>query len=354
MPNRATDPIPSTIWTECRRVTGTGFFFVAAALAVLTVGCPPGPTKIKDWHDLNALREDLAGDYVLVNDLDSTTAGYAELAGPTANGGKGWEPIGASDDSFTGDFDGQGNEIRDLCINRPDEDYVGLFACVSWTRHIDNFGRIANLGVVSADVTGGDIVGCLVGHNGGLVANSSSGGTVSAYERVGGLVGWNQRTLLNSFASCTVSGDTAVGGLVGDNWLRATVSNSYSGGNVTGVSKVGGLVGWNYYGVVMQSYAAASVSGDTRAGGLIGGDLGGTVTNSFWDTEMSATLVSGGGIGKTTAQLRSIATYTDTTTEGLDEPWDITAVTSSTADRAYIWNIVEGYAYPFLSWQSAG
>lgn len=344
----------STIWAKRLRVKGVGSFLVAAVLGALTWGCPPGPTEIRDWYDLNAVRQDLAGDYVLVNHLDSTTAGYAELAGPTANGGRGWEPIGTSGDSFTGNVDGQVNEIRDLYINRPDEDYVGLFACVSWTRHTDNFGRISNLGVVNADVTGNAVVGCLVGHNGGLVTSSYSSGTVTGSERVGALVGWNQRTLLNSFASCTVSGDTAVGGLVGDNWLRATVSRSYSSGNVTGVSKVGGLVGWNYYGNVMQSYAAASVSGDDRAGGLIGGDLGGTVTDSFWDTEMSGTLVSSGGTGRTTAQLRSIATFTDTATEGLDEPWDITAVTPGASDDDCAWNIVDGHTYPFLSGQSVG
>ena len=33
---------------------------------------------IYDWYDLDAIRENLSGSYVLMNDLDSTTTGYAK------------------------------------------------------------------------------------------------------------------------------------------------------------------------------------------------------------------------------------------------------------------------------------
>jgi hypothetical protein len=63
--------------------------------------------EIRDWYDLDAVRNNLSGNYLLMNDLDSTTAGYMELASETANGGRGWEPIGTSDYGFTGNFNGQ-------------------------------------------------------------------------------------------------------------------------------------------------------------------------------------------------------------------------------------------------------
>lgn len=332
-------------------IKGVGIFLVAAALIAGMTGCPPGPTEIHDWYDLHAIRDNPDDSYVLMNDLNSTTAGYMELAGPTANAGRGWDPIGASDTSFTGSFNGQGHEIRNLYIDRPNEDYVGLFACVSWTRHIENVGVIENIGVINADVTGNTSVGALVGHNGGIVINSYSTGSVTGHERVGGLVGWNQHTLMNSYASCSVSGQIAVGGLAGDNWLRATVSNSHSSGSVTGSSKVGGLVGWSYYGSVTNSYSTASVTGSSRVGGLVGGSLGGIVNSSFWDMVTSAMGVSEGGTGKTTAEMRNIGTFTDTTTAGLEESWDIVAVTPGATDSAYAWNIVDGQTYPFLGWQ---
>ncbi|MBE0430605.1 MAG: hypothetical protein IBX67_02145 [Dehalococcoidia bacterium] len=124
--------------------------------------------EIRDWHDLNAMRvSSCVHYYVLMNDLDSTTAGYEALAGPNANGGKGWEPIGTVATGvapmpwqwyypFTGTLDGQGHEVRDLFIDRPDEPYVGLFG---YMRGSD----VTDIGVVNASVTGLYCVGSLVG-----------------------------------------------------------------------------------------------------------------------------------------------------------------------------------------------
>ncbi|MGA8848311.1 MAG: NosD domain-containing protein [Dehalococcoidia bacterium] len=187
-------------------------------------------TEIWDWYDLDAIRNNLDGDYILMNGLDSTTAGYAELAGPAANGGKGWKPIGTGIideelyiplDPFTGNFDGQGYEIRDLFIDRPDGDCVGFFGVV------EEGGIIENIGVVNAAVTGHRAVGGLVGTNGGAVTNCYSTGTMTGFTSVGGLMGAN---------------------------IMGIVSNSYSTGSVNGTEAVGGLVGFNDWGIVKNSY----------------------------------------------------------------------------------------------------
>jgi hypothetical protein len=47
--------------------------------------------------------------------------------------------------------------------------------------------------------------------------------------------------------------------------------------------------------------------------------------------------------------MMDIATFTDTSTEGLADPWDITAVAHGEIDDTYTWNIVDGESYPFLS-----
>ena len=318
---------------------------ITLALIAGMVGCAPRPIEIRDWYDLHAVRDNLGGSYILMNDPDSTTAGYTELASETANSGRGWGPIGTVDDGFTGNFNGQGYEIRDLFINRPDEDYVGLFTHISWIRYIDNVGVVENVGVVNADVTGFAQVGALVGHNAGIVNNSYSSGSVTGEERVGGLVGWNQAILSNSYSSCSVTGHSAVGGLTGDNWYyRGIVSNSYSTGSVTGSTRVGGLVGVNYYGNVTHSCSMGKATGSTQVGGLVGYNKG-TVSNSFWDIVTSGTATSAGGTGKTTAEMKSIATLSGA-------GWNIVAVTSpSTGNPSYIWNIVDGQTYPFLSWE---
>ena len=356
-----------------------------------------------------------------MNDMDSTTAGYNDLAGPTAHSGKGWVPIWTYGNGLTGTVDGQGYEICDLFINRPDEVFIGLFGIIG------DGARIENTGVVNATVTGMEMVGGLLGYNhrgtvtnchsagtvvgphtigglvgnnygdidncsstssvtcneyvaGGLVgynvnwatvSNSYFTGSVTSLRIVGGLVGANDGTVSNSYANGNVVGTTYnVGGLVGNNghgtvsnsytkgsvagdsevgglvgWNRGTISNSYSTGGVTGSENIGGLVGYNKEGIVSNSYSTGSVTGDACVGGLVGinEDM---VTGSFWDTETSGQATSDGGTGKTTTEMQDIATFSGA-------GWDIIEVGgSSDRNPAYIWNIVNGVTYPFLSWQS--
>jgi hypothetical protein len=89
-----------------------GIFLTVVAFTVGVTGCDGGNNspipqnlEIWDWRDLNAVRDNLDGSHTLMNDLNSTTAGYIELASPTANEGKGWQPI-AVNDTFVGSFSG--------------------------------------------------------------------------------------------------------------------------------------------------------------------------------------------------------------------------------------------------------
>jgi hypothetical protein len=337
------------------------------ALMVAMAGCdsPSSGVQVRDWHDLNEVRDNLEGEILLMNDLDSTTAGYTELASPTANEGQGWQPIGVWPDPFTGSFDGQGFEIRDLFIDRPGDTNVGLFSFV-------NEGAIVTgVAVVDADVTGDLYVGGLAGHSRGNLSNCHSTGSVAGDTYVGGLVGENGGILSHSYSTASVSGSFEVGGLVGQN--HATVRESYSTGSATGDSYVGGLVGWNKEGTLSNSYSSASADGELLVGGLAGSnraiisncystgtvtgleDVGGlvgrnyegTVSDSFWDIETSAQAGSDGGTGNTTAAIQDIATFSGA-------EWNIIAVAGSgMRDASYIWNIVDDETYPFLSWQPA-
>jgi hypothetical protein len=320
-----------------------GIFLVMVALIVGMAGCFSTPSQnleIQDWYDLDAIRNNLGGHHVLMNDLDSATAGYEELASPTANDGEGWQPIIGSggDPPFTGTFDGQGYEIRDLFINLPGKGYVGLFSIVG------EGGRIENIGVVNANVTSNAYIGILAGSNLGTVSNSYSTGSVTGLQWVGGLVGFNfeEGTVSNSYSTGDVTSDYGVGGLAGGN--IGTLSNSYSTSSVTGKEGAGGLVGANS-GTVSNSYSTGSVTGNDDIGGLVGYSEG-TVSDSFWDTETSGRSTSSGGTGKTTAKMQDIATFS-----GVE--WNIIAVANTgTRNPSYIWNIVDDETYPFLSYGS--
>jgi len=330
-------------------------------------GTAEDPYQIADWYHLDNVRNYLSSFFTVINDLDSGSIGYTELASTTAHEGNGWQPLGSSP-PFVGSFDGQGYEICDLFIDRSGESDVGLFGVVGAAGIIENVG-------VNGNVTGYNDVGALMGKNEGTVSTSYSSGRVTGIDYVGGLMGKNEGTASNSSSASSVTGDTRVGGLVGQN---EGASNSYATGSVTGSDYVGGLAGRNE-GPASNSYATGSVNGDDCVGGLVGknedtvsdsystglvtgtGNVGGLVgqnndddevDDSFWDTETSGQSTSAGGTGKTTAEMMDIDTFTDTDTVGLDEPWDITTVAnSSTRNTDYIWNIVDNVTYPFLSWQ---
>jgi len=374
---------------------------ICLALVAAMTGCESTPERLEiwNWHDLYAIRDNLSGHYLLMTDLDPTTAGYWELASNAANQGKGWQPIGTADDPFKGTFDGQGYDVSGMFINRHDESLVGLFGAV------DVGGVIQNVKVVNADMTGEWAVGGLVGENCGDVRSSYSSGIMNGADCVGGLVGANTGTVSSCYSAANVTGHWDVGGLVGCSDSSGTVSNSCSVGDVTGEWAVGGLVGGNlggivaksystgditgddyvaglvgdnqgtvsnsysigsvigewyvgglvgdndFSGIVSNSYASGGVTGDSFVGGLVGSNWG-TVSNSFWDIETSGTNESDGGTGKTTAAMQNIVTFTDTATVGLDNPWDITPVAPGETDSDFTWNTIIGQTHPFLSWQA--
>jgi hypothetical protein len=320
-------------------------FLTIAALTVGTAGCSifgPRNLEIRTWYDLDVVRSNLGGSHILMNDLDSTTAGYDELASPTANGRKGWQPIGTSKNLFTGIFDGQGYEIRDVFIDRTSEDYVGLFGVVGQE------GIVQNVGVVNVNLTGPENVGGLAGGNRGSVSNCYSTGSVAGDRSVGGLVGYNllPGTVGKSYSMCNITGDEYAGGLVGGN--AGTVNNCYSASSVSGEKRIGGLAGGSS-GTVTNSYSRGSVTGADDVGGLMGyncGTCGATVGDSFWDLQTSGQSTSAGGTGRNTTQMKDIDTFSGA-------GWNVILIDNpGTHNPSYIWNIVEAVTYPFLSWEA--
>ncbi len=216
-----------------------------------------------------------------------------------------WIPVGNYDAPFSAAFDGDGHVIRNLTIERPATDDIGLFGSLSAS------GVIRNLGIL--------------------------GGSVSGKSYVGGLVGWNRGVISNCFASCSVQNTgQVVGGLIGGNEESAAViKNCYAKGAVSGGSQVGGLVGYNLRGTIVNTFSAGPVEGSTTFGGLVGSASGGSVTASFWDTQKSGLSSSAGGTPKTIIQMKQQATFS---------AWNF----------GNVWEIIEGQTYPFLQVLSVG
>lgn len=187
----------------------------------------------------------LSGKYILTSNIDLSK-------------NENWDPIGNNDSRFTGSFDGNGYKIINLTIDKPSQNYVGLFGYTD--RAIIN-----NVALEDIKVTGtATYVGSLVGYAyASKIENSYVTGLVTGSgSQVGGLVGgaYYSSTIKNSYVTGTVTGGDYVGGLVG-NAGDSNIRNSYTTGPVTGKSYVGGLVGRSYRSTIENSYATGSVTG---------------------------------------------------------------------------------------------
>ncbi|MEO1853798.1 GLUG motif-containing protein [Chromohalobacter sp.] len=279
-------------------------------------GTSSDPYILTGWQQLQNVNfnDDVLGGghhFALVNDLDSGTAGYADLAGENANGGKGWDPIGDDGAPFTGTFDGLERVISDLTINRGSEDYVGLFGTAT------DSSVIRNVGLPGSSVTGNDYVGGLVGNNDGSITNAYVTGTVrgAGTYNVGGLVGRNHGSITNAYATGTVKGGEQVGGLVGINW--DSIANAYASSVVTGDQYVGGLVGYSFNGDIANVYATGAVTGQEGVGGLVGINWD-SIANAYATGAVTGNQDVGGLVGGGTSPSASYYATTDADGNAID------------------------------------
>jgi len=294
-------------------------------------GSAEDPYQITDWYELDAVRDHLSDHFRLMNDLDAGTAGYGDLAGPTANSNAGWEPIAWMEGEFQGSFDGRGNEIADMYIDNRGSP-VGLFGTSS--------GLIKALRISSGSSNGGQVTGLLVGQSSGEVEDCSADGDAEGSLHVGVLVGWNSGSIERCWSSGSAEGQAAVGGLVGLNeyQVRDCYSLASVGCSPLGSGPVAGLVGYNA-GLVDHCYSVGRVVDGVNSG-LVGVNME-SVSASYWNTESSGQSSSSGGIGKTTSEMMDVDTFSG---------WDISAVRPGEIDTAATWNIVEGTSYPVFGW----
>jgi len=282
------------------------------------------PVEISDWNELDAVRNDLAGDYILTNDLDSETDGYAGI-------GDDFQPIGFIDDDtrseFTGSFDGGGHEIKDLVIEFDglSTGDIGLFALLTEEGTIKNLIVDGSVTVTNSDVSA---VGGVVGRTesaDGKIENCGSHIDVTApdAERVGVLGGRIRIQVTECYTAGSVEGDGTVGGLIG-NLSSANTTDSYAVSSVEGGDNVGGAFGTTTESSHETSYAAGAVVGDEDVGGYTANDDDkGDFTDTYWDTEATGQDTSDGDSEPlTTSEMQG--TNAETNLEGFDftDTWE--------------------------------
>jgi filamentous hemagglutinin family protein len=235
---------------------------------------------ITDVTALQAMKDDLVGNYALGTNLDASSIANFSPIGTLIEG----SGPNAGNSPFTGLFDGLGHVIENLKIDKQgyqgQGSYVGLFG------KIDD-ADIRNVGLINAQIQGGESVGGLIGS----MSNSK-------------------------------------------------LSNSFVQGSVTGRYAVGGLVGASYYSTVDQVYSTAQVNSENGPSVLIGDNWGSSISNGYFtqaDGDITVWNDAGAESTLTDSQTKSKQNY-------LDLGWNISDIAGSGA----AWRIYEGQTGPLL------
>ena len=169
-------------------------------------------------QELEDMKNDLAGNYMLKGDIDLATTTHA--------------PIGNGTTAFTGKFDGMFHEVKNMNPGAgTSTDYAGLFGNV-------NGATIMNVGIKDANLSALNYGGAVVGkaENNSHIFNvynesaSMIGSTGSNATKAGGVVGWLKSSTLDTAYNTSNIGNKA-GGLVG-NLDFAQIMDAYNTGTV--------------------------------------------------------------------------------------------------------------------------
>ncbi len=220
----------------------------------------------------------------------------------TWNGGQGFAPLGGllpgvSSFPFTGSLDGQGYAIVSLFINRPDEDYVGVFGYTGAS------AQIGNVSLVDATIHGRAYVGGIAGWHEGVLSNVIVDGEVTAAGDIsGGIAGLNTGTIVDAHSDAQITGLQQTGGIAGNN--TGTLLRNNATGSVQGTSMVGGIAG-DSNGHIVHCAASTSIDAETSAGGLVGKQSG-TLTSSTFTGVLLADDFVGGAVGENSGEVSDI------------------------------------------------
>lgn len=257
--------------------------------------------EISTIEQLQAIKDDPAGSYILTADIDaSATAGW--------NGGLGFEPI----QGFSGTLNGNGKSVVALSISR----------------------SVAGTGLFGGSATSTQ----LSGHIYDLHLSGMTIVNIGPFQYCAGIASDSRGRIERCRVSGTINNGSGwyTAGIVGRLRNGGEVRDCYNSSVVYGGSdpRSSGIVGRAESGSLVER--CHNVGGIFRESDVVGGgcvgDSSGTIVDCFWDSDKITNSLEGGA-PKTTAEMQNIGTYVG---------WDIVAA----RDRTRTWGIDGGY--PFL------
>ena len=184
-----------------------------------------------------------------------------------------WTPIGTTtEDSkkYTGTFNGGGHVIKNLSVDRQNDQYAGLFGYVYNT-------TICNLHLVNPTVKGHTFAGTVVAHadkshiadvlvdGASVQANGGNGGGIVGY-----LDGSTAERCLFS-GEVTGEGTSNCGGIAGSFGYQSATIDCSASGSITNDRNTGGIVGLGNSGVtITRCMARNTITGSGTKGAIIG------------------------------------------------------------------------------------
>lgn len=241
--------------------------------AQATTTVPNGYVGVYTANDLDAVRNDLDGKYILMNDIDLSAYGD-------------WTPIGEGSSSFSGVFDGNGYSIKNMRITDDTvNENAGLFAA------LEN-ATVKNIKLLSGSITCTDTpvlrAGAIAGSSYGKDTVEACICQVSISYQNGNPDGTAVQSAMGiDFSAGGIIGmvhHSAAGHLDGEKGLVIERCGNY--GQISGVSgsapmQIGGIIGNSFYAGVERiedcfNIAALSAKTDytgVRIGGILGQSL---------------------------------------------------------------------------------
>ncbi|TDK64145.1 hypothetical protein E2K98_04590 [Bacillus salipaludis] len=328
---------------------------------------PSGYIGIYSAEDLDQVRNNLSGRYILMEDIDLTDA-TAE-GGPFYNNGSGWQPIADASAPFAGILDGNGHKIIGLkmSIKSDQLSYAGLFgyaknASISNLR-LENdsiYAENTSLNSSTSDVYAGGIVGygynvtitntyntgnitavsMFNGYAGGIsgyltssynlfstVSNCYNTGLITAKTAAGGIAGKVYRTNFSDVynkADLTTTGSGYTGGIAADLTSSSSIVNAYNTGNINYRSAGGGIAGHSSSSSISHSYNQGNLSSTVSSsggGGIVGSASSTTISESYNTGKINSTgqYSDGGGIAGSLGSSSSVTQSYNTADISVDQ-----------------------------------
>ena len=264
----------------------------------------PNTVYISNATELQAINNDLTGNYELRNDIDLQSAS--------------WTPIASGNTPFTGRLNGNGLSINNLHVYQPNGARVGLFGYADGA-------LFENININGVDIIGYDYAGGLVAYSDNTDIDNChiASGTVEGLLVAGGLAGSPYgASITNSSSDVVVYGvrsTASAGGLLGE-CASANIERCYAKGGADSGNTAGGLIG-SIFGsgvYISDCYVNASVDGSTYAGGIVGSSSNaGNITNCYFTGQISGTTKGGINAQGTMTVTNS---YFNSTTTGITSP----------------------------------